>query len=310
MEEDEINIVPGLEGVMQRKDIPHVVARVDTPSLQFLINEMHITTQAIGFILNTFDDLESPCLPHLGTFYNKIYTIGPVHAFLSSKLKHLSKSTTPILAKPEQNCLAWLDSQPTKSVIYVSFGTLLKITRSELLELWHGLVDSGYPFLWAIREDFTLNSEGENENEVPFKLEMGINGKGFIVSWAPQEQVLNHKSIRGFFTHAGWNSVLESIVAKVPMMYWSGSHVGDLYLNSLCMKKLWRIGIELETLERLKIKEKIKIFMESSPKDDDGIQISVLDKISKSALDAIGEGGSSYCNFEELVRVIKNLAKC
>ncbi|CAA2958744.1 UDP-glycosyltransferase 88A1-like [Olea europaea subsp. europaea] len=42
--------------------------------------------------------------------------------------------------------------------------------------------------------------------------------KGLVVKpWAPQLEVLNHDSIRGFVTHCGWNSALESICAEQRM---------------------------------------------------------------------------------------------
>ncbi|MBA0552232.1 hypothetical protein Golob_023062, partial [Gossypium lobatum] len=41
-----------------------------------------------------------------------------------------------------------------------------------------------------------------------------------VKSWAPQVAVLNHDSVGGFVTHCGWNSVLESVCAGVPMVAW------------------------------------------------------------------------------------------
>jgi len=42
----------------------------------------------------------------------------------------------------------------------------------------------------------------------------------FIASCFPQERVLDHLSVGGFMNHGGWNSVLESISAGVPMVCW------------------------------------------------------------------------------------------
>ncbi|KAG2306005.1 hypothetical protein Bca52824_025753 [Brassica carinata] len=41
-----------------------------------------------------------------------------------------------------------------------------------------------------------------------------------VKSWAPQVPVLNHKSISGFVTHCGWNSILEAVCAGIPMVAW------------------------------------------------------------------------------------------
>lgn len=299
--------VPGLKELMQHKDLAYTNTG-KYPGLEFIIKEMHITAQSSALILNTFEDLEGQCLKRLvSQYYKKIYTIGPIHVLLNSIIGHnVSALTSPtIVSSPnlrkEHECLPWLDSQPLRSTIYVSFGTQVKFKPNQLQELWHGLIDCDYPFLLVIRPDLIMmnnTNDGNNNNNINFQ--KGKIGKGFIVDWAPQEQVLNHKAVSGFFTHAGWNSILESIIAKVPMMFWRGSCMGDQEYNCLCMKYLWEIGIECETFDRMRIKEKIKMFM------DGGNDISV-EKFGKSAFDAINEGGSSHRNFEELVEEIRNI---
>jgi len=39
-----------------------------------------------------------------------------------------------------------------------------------------------------------------------------------VKEWVDQNEVLNLKSIKGFLSHCGWNSILESICAKVPIL--------------------------------------------------------------------------------------------
>lgn len=44
---------------------------------------------------------------------------------------------------------------------------------------------------------------------------------GLVVkNWVPRVEVLNHGSVRWFLTHCGWNSVLESVCAGLPMVGW------------------------------------------------------------------------------------------
>jgi len=43
--------------------------------------------------------------------------------------------------------------------------------------------------------------------------------KGMIYSgWAPQVEILHHHVVGGFLLHSGWNSVLESICAGIPIL--------------------------------------------------------------------------------------------
>ncbi|KAH7514548.1 hypothetical protein FEM48_Zijuj11G0101100 [Ziziphus jujuba var. spinosa] len=126
----EINGIAGLEGVLRRKNLPPacMMKEVTSPLFRQYLDETLAMNRASGLIINTFDDLEVQCLPHLANNFSKVYSIGPLHVFLNSKIgnrSHLIASHAS-LWKVEQNCIAWLDSQPLKSVVYVSFGTLAK----------------------------------------------------------------------------------------------------------------------------------------------------------------------------------------
>ena len=72
------------------------------------------------------------------------------------------------------------------------------MTRSQLLEFWYGLVNSGASFLWVIRHDMI---EGVKKDDmIPMELEEATKERRFVVDWAPQEDVLAHSAVGGFFT--------------------------------------------------------------------------------------------------------------
>ncbi|KAL0402909.1 UNVERIFIED_CONTAM: 7-deoxyloganetic acid glucosyl transferase [Sesamum radiatum] len=91
--------------------------------------------------------------------------------------------------------------------------TVLK--SQQLEEFWHGLVNSGKPFLWVVPANLTAGCRIVTE-----LIEGSGNKRGKVVDWAPQEEVLSHPATGGFLTHGGWNSTLESIYEGVPMICW------------------------------------------------------------------------------------------
>ncbi|KAL5229255.1 hypothetical protein ABZP36_017520 [Zizania latifolia] len=102
---------------------------------------------------------------------------------------------------------AWLDAKPESSVLYVSFGSVVSVAPSQLEEVAMALRDSGVRFFWVVRDD---------------KARAGVQqiagGKGLVVPWCDQLTVLCHRSVGGFLSHCGWNSVLEAVVAGVPLI--------------------------------------------------------------------------------------------
>ncbi|KAK7349920.1 hypothetical protein VNO77_07808 [Canavalia gladiata] len=92
------------------------------------------------------------------------------------------------LRKEDRSCITWLDNQKPKSVLYVSFGTVVKLSHEQLLEFWHGLVNSFKSFLWVIRKDL-INGESDLSYSVPVELELATKERGLLVDWAPQEEL-------------------------------------------------------------------------------------------------------------------------
>ncbi|XVF76726.1 hypothetical protein PTKIN_Ptkin13bG0289700 [Pterospermum kingtungense] len=298
--------IPGLENVFRRRDLPGIcrVERPEGPYFQFFVSQATAMLRASALILNTFDELEKPMISKLGSLFSKVYTIGPLHALSNVRIKDGDPSplasTKSIQWKEDKGCITWLDSQPSKSVVFVSLGSIVTFTHDQMLEFWHGLVRSGKPFLWVIRPD-SITGE-DDPGKLLMDLEERAKGRGLIVGWAPQEAVLANPAVGGFLTHSGWNSTMESINASVPMICWPA--IGDQQVNSRFVSEVWRIGFDMkDCCDRSVIEKMVRDLMEDKREEI----MKSMDVIAKQAQESVKEGGSSYHNLELLIEDIKSI---
>ncbi|KAK3416673.1 hypothetical protein EUGRSUZ_H02446 [Eucalyptus grandis] len=104
----------------------------------------------------------------------------------------------------------WLDSQKKGTVVYVAFGSEAKPSQIELTEIALGLELSGLPFFWVLKT--RLGSSDTESVVLPNGFEERVKGRGVVWdSWVPQLKILEHDSVGGFLTHAGWSSVVEAL---------------------------------------------------------------------------------------------------
>ncbi|XP_047945396.1 7-deoxyloganetic acid glucosyl transferase-like [Salvia hispanica] len=294
--------IPGMEGFLRGRDLPGFFRTDDVNDhlLQSLAAATRQVVRAQAVIFNTFEDLEGPILSIMLEKLPRIYNIGPIHEHQKSRLKE-KKSEASIVAgnfwEEDRSCIDWLNDQPPRSVIYVSFGSLTVVTREQLIEFWHGLVNSSQRFLWVMRPDSITGGD-----QIPPELMEGTKEKGYLVKWAPQEEVLNHPSIGAFLTHSGWNSTLESVVAGVPMICWP--YFGDQTINSRFVSEIWKIGLDIkDTCDRLIVEKAIREVMEVR-KDEFLERANGMAKMAKKAVE---RGGSSYGSLDALIEYIKSL---
>ncbi|XVE76472.1 hypothetical protein DITRI_Ditri12bG0176000 [Diplodiscus trichospermus] len=301
-----VTCIPGLENVVRRRDLPGIfrIERADDPGLEFFINDQtKVMPRAFAMIINTCHGLEAPMISKLSSIFTKIYAVGPLHALSNTRIKDITTlaSSKSILLKEDRGCMAWLDSQSSKSVVFVSFGSIIGMARDKAFEFGHGLVNSGKPFLWVIRPD-SITGEAD-PSLIIWKLKsMMEDDKGLIVSWAPQEEVLEHPAIGVFLTHSGWNSTLEGIYAGVPMICWPV--IGDQQINSRFVSDVWKIGLDMkDTCDRSKIEKMVRDLMDDKREE----RMKSMDEITRNVRDDVKEGGSSYCNLEKLIEDIRSM---
>lgn len=301
-----VTSIPGMKGYLRKRDLPRVfrVSNIDDEVLQHVTKETRRTPGAHALILNTFEDLEGPILDEIRNHCSKTYTIGPLHAHLKTRLASEATSrSSNSLREDDRSCIAWLDSQPSKSVIYVSFGSLAVVTRKELTEFAYGLANSGSRFLWVVRSDSLAEKDADGEGPTPAELLEGAKERGYVVEWAPQEEVLEHPAVGGFLTHSGWNSTLESIFAGVPMICWP--YFADQQINSRFVSHVWELGLDMkDTCDRTIVEKMVREVMVERKYEF----MKTAEMMAERARKCVIEGGSSYYNLSSLVEEIRLLS--
>ncbi|KAJ4970180.1 hypothetical protein NE237_003279 [Protea cynaroides] len=206
------------------KDLPMIHTHDVDILYQFVNTMVNQVKASSGIIVNSFHHLEQPALAtHGKEFPIPVFKIGPFHKFFPA-------SSSSLLTQ-DRSCIAWLDTQAPKSVIYVSFGSLASMNEAEFVEMAWGLANSNSPFLWVVRPDL-IDSERIEPLWPDGFLEM-ISGKVCIVKWAPQQEVLAHPAVGGFWTHNG-----------LPML--CRPCFGDQRVNARYVSHVWTVGLQLE----------------------------------------------------------------
>ncbi|CAA7019788.1 unnamed protein product [Microthlaspi erraticum] len=122
---------------------------------------------------------------------------------LTSKLEEKYEDTDTWLA-----IKAWLDSQKTKSVVHVSFGSEAKPSQTELNEIALGLELSGLPFFWVLK---TRRGPWDTEPvELPEGFEERTKERGMVWrGWVELLRTLSHDSIGLVLLIAVWERQLK-----------------------------------------------------------------------------------------------------
>jgi hypothetical protein len=293
LEKTIIDWIPGMLPI-SLSDVSSFVRTTDPDDfgLWFNITEANNCTKAGALVINTFDALEADVLAALRAEYPRIYTVGPLGTLLR-RGHHGDDSIELSLWKHDTECLAWLDAQDPGSVVYVNFGSLTVLTADQLAEFAWGLAATGRPFLWVVREDLV---RGGGALPPEFLTETAERCR--VVTWCPQEQVLRHRAVGCFLTHCGWNSMLESTAAGVPMVCWPV--FADQYTNRKYACELWGVGLRLdEEVRREQVAGRVREAMESEEMRKSAARWKA------EAEAAACPGGSSHDNLLGLVKALK-----
>ncbi|XP_065871672.1 UDP-glycosyltransferase 76E2-like isoform X1 [Euphorbia lathyris] len=279
--------------ILRLKDLPISNFGPIQSFFKLLSNAMNIGSSK-AIICNTMTCLEDSSL----TQFQKqnqvpIFAIGPLH-----KRVPVSLSTPCCFLEEDKSCITWLDKQTINSVIYICTGSIVTNSKKDIAEMAWGLANSRQPFLWVFRPGSVHGSKWIEA--LPEGFVESVGERGCIVKWAPQREVLGHEAVGGFWSHCGWNSILESICEGVPLLCRPG--FGDQKVTARFVSEVWRVGLQLDTeMERGEIEKAVKRLMV----DEQGKEMRkrAMEFKLKAELE-IREGGSSYNALNDLVEFI------
>ncbi|KAG7628317.1 UDP-glycosyltransferase 73C7 [Arabidopsis thaliana] len=266
-----------------------------------------------GVIVNTFEELEVDyAREYRKARAGKVWCVGPVSLCNRLGLDKAKRGDKASIGQDQ--CLQWLDSQETGSVLYVCLGSLCNLPLAQLKELGLGLEASNKPFIWVIRE---WGKYGDLANWMQRSgFEERIKDRGLVIKgWAPQVFILSHASIGGFLTHCGWNSTLEGITAGVPLLTWP--LFAEQFLNEKLVVHILKAGLKIgvEKLMKYGKEEEIGVMVsrecvrkavdelmgDSEEAEERRRKVTELSDLANKALE---KGGSSDSNITLLIQDI------
>ncbi|KAL8491947.1 hypothetical protein ACS0TY_023520 [Phlomoides rotata] len=195
------------------------------PWSKFFQTQIALSLNSFGWLCNTAEEIETMGVDVLRRYTKRpVWCIGPLlpPTMLVGKSRIIGQHTGREPGVSPEKCLQWLDSHPQRSVLYISFGSQNSISPSQMIALALGLEDSKKPFIWVIRTPTGFNFKTESKF-LPdgFEERFAQNNQGLVVhGWAPQLEILCHRSTGAFLSHCGWNSTVESLSQGVPMIGW------------------------------------------------------------------------------------------
>ncbi|KAL7003512.1 hypothetical protein U1Q18_004666 [Sarracenia purpurea var. burkii] len=224
----------------------------------------------------------------------------------------------PVIATGDQTsgdkheCLNWLDLQPSRSVVFLCFGSMGTFKAEQLNDMAIGLEKSGQRFLWVVRsppiapridgdtKGFLAPPEPDLDGLLPEGFLDRTRGRGMVVkSWAPQVAVLSHDSVGGFVTHCGWNSILEAVCGGVPMVAWP--LYAEQKMNKVFLVEEMKVALELNKsgdgfVSAAELEKKVRELMDSESGKAVRERVVAMRDCAKAALAEDGESRRALAN--------------
>ncbi|TXG70329.1 hypothetical protein EZV62_005264 [Acer yangbiense] len=135
--------------------------------------------------------------------------------------------------------------KPFQIEVEVVPNELLSLEDEQINENAISLEQSNTKFIWVLRyaDQADIFTEAcRRSAKLPEGFKKRTKGMGMIVrDWTPQLEILGHPSTGGFMSQCGWNSCLESLSMRVPIVAWP-MH-SDQPKNAVLISEVLRVGV-------------------------------------------------------------------
>ncbi|XP_055337122.1 uncharacterized protein LOC129587409 [Paramacrobiotus metropolitanus] len=297
------------EVVMESFDVVRPESEGPQPAISHIMKGLCLSINQFlstgnGMLINSFREIEQQFIDEIkpDPRMRKLdfYCVGPL---MPEEKVDTNSSHTELGEKVTR----WLDRQADKSVVYVSFGSVVVLNENRILELSRALQALKKPFIFSIREN--------HQSLLPADLRIGIDtqlenpdASGLFLHWAPQKLILGHRATAVFISHCGWNSTIESLFSGKPVVGWP--IFGDQLENALWIEELG-LGESLvrrehadNDVEKKNItSEKIAAAVRRVGYDNDVTHKMAL-KWKEKIRAAVAPGGSSNRELQEFIDAV------
>ncbi|OMO82903.1 UDP-glucuronosyl/UDP-glucosyltransferase [Corchorus capsularis] len=295
--DERVDYIPGVSSTcLLDLPVPDINEESRLQFLKKMVNCISMVRKANFLLFPSIYEFEKEAVDTLkAEFTFPVYAVGPA-------IPYFKLGNNPSLNNNEVNYLQWLDRQPRNSVLYVSLGSYLSVSSTQMDEIAAGLKDSGVRFLWVVRDETSRMKEACGGDH------------GFLVPWCDQLRVLCHCSIGGFWSHCGWSSVREGVFAGLPFLTFP--LIGDQRLNSKLIVEDWKIGWRVKKQnnskeENLVMRGEISLLVKNFM-DLESLEVKEMRERAKElqgkCQHAIDRNGSSETSIHSFITSISQLA--
>ncbi|CAL5197753.1 unnamed protein product [Lathyrus oleraceus] len=296
--------LPGLP-TLEVRDLPSIILPSSPPQYDELMADFSKALDKVKWVLgSSFFEIEDEIVKSM----DSLTPIYPIGALVSPSLLG-EKETSNVSAdmwNAENSCIEWLNSKPNSSVIYISFGSLIVLSKKQMSNLATALKNSRQNFLWVVKLENNGRLAWEDPAyELPKEFLEETEGRVLVVKWCAQTKVLQHPAVACFISHCGWNSLLETLIIGVPVIAYPSW--ADQPTNAMLIENVLKNGVRIKVGEdgvgSVEEIERCVYEVVEGPNAAEFRKRAL--EIKESAKKASQDGGSSSVNINKFLSELK-----